>query len=240
METIWTRVGSALNYLSERGMTGLNSLLEAIRTLIQGDSDLRRRVSFSVAMIALSAKMARADGVVTQDEVRAFYRLFEIPAGEMRNVQRLYNLAQSDTAGFEVYARQMAGLCGSGHDNCMVLQDVLDGLFFIAEADGFVHEDEVEYLRRIAEIFSVDAVHFNRILLRHARPGGTDPYDVLDLPNDSDFSTVRKRYRTLVAENHPDRLIARGMPAEFVKIATSRLAAINNAYELIERSRVPA
>lgn len=240
MDSVWSRLGAALVSLSARGASGVGSLLEVIRTMFGGDPALRRQVGFSIAMIALSAKMARADGVVTQDEVRAFHKIFEIPAGEMRNVQRLYNLAQADTAGFEAYARQLANICGSGDDNCLLLQDILDGLFYIAEADGVVHEREVDFLRRVSEIFRIDAVHFQRLLARHARPMGADPYAVLDLPIDSDFGVVRKRYRTLVSENHPDRLIARGMPADFISIATNRLAAINSAYELIEKSRVPA
>jgi DnaJ like chaperone protein len=240
MDTIWSRLGAVFSGLPTRGVSGVGSVLEAIRNMFGSDPTLRRQVGFSIAMIALSAKMARADGVVTQDEVRAFHRIFEIPQGEMRNVLRLYNLAQADTAGYETYARQLAGLCGSGHDNCLLLQDILDGLFYIAEADGFVHEREIAYLRRIAEIFRIDAVHFERVLARHARPSGSDPYAVLDLPPDSEFELVRKRYRKLVSENHPDRLIARGMPKDFIAIATNRLAAINGAYEMIEKSRVTA
>lgn len=240
METVWSRIGAMLASLPSRSASGLVALFEAIRTSFRGDPDLRKQVGFSIAMIALSAKMARADGAVTQDEVRAFHDLFEVPDAEMRNVQRVYNLAQADTAGFEAYASQLAQLCGSGDENCLLLEDILDGLFFIAEADGVVHDREVTYLKRVAEIFRIDEVHFHRVLARHARQSGQDPYAVLDLPASAGFDLVKKRYRTLVAENHPDRLIARGMPADFIAIATSRLAAINMAYEAIERSRIVA
>jgi DnaJ like chaperone protein len=240
METIWSRLGAMLASLGTRGSSGVSALIEAVRSAFRGDPELRRRVGFSIAMIALSAKMARADGVVTQDEVRAFHQIFEVPADEARNVQRLYHLAQSDIAGFEYYAEQLAGLCGSGDENCLLLEDILDGLFFIAEADGHVHEREVAYLRRVAEIFRIDENHFERVLARHAHTGAVSPYTVLELPPNAPFEQVRKRYRSLVAENHPDRLIARGMPAEFIAIATSRLAAINSAYEAIEKRRVTA
>ncbi|HEV7414655.1 MAG TPA: DnaJ family molecular chaperone [Tianweitania sediminis] len=240
MDSIWSRIGAMLSSLPSRSLSGFSAVIEAIRTTFRGDPELRKRVGFSVAMIALSAKMARADGVVTQDEVRAFHDIFEVPDGEMRNVQRLYQLAQQDTAGFEAYAAQLAGLCGSGDENCLLLEDILDGLFFIAEADGHVHEREIAYLQRIAEIFRIDEVHFKRVLARHAQASDWDPYAVLDLAPDAAFEQVRKRYRSLVAENHPDRLIARGMPADLIAIATSRLAAINAAYEAIERSRVLA
>ena len=116
--------------------SGVAGIVEAVRTVFGGDPDLRRRVAFSVAMIALSAKMAKADGVVTQDEIRAFQQIFEIPASERHNVARLYDLAKQDIAGFEAYAQRMAGLCGSGKANCAMLEDILDGLFHIAKADG--------------------------------------------------------------------------------------------------------
>lgn len=240
MTHIWSRLGHLLSDLATRGATGVSALLELVRSAFRSDPELRRKVAFSIAMIALSAKMARADGIVTPAEVAAFHRIFEVPAEEMQNVRRLYSLAQQDTAGFEAYAGQLAGMCGGEEENCLLLEDVLDGLFTIAEADGYVHEREIAYLARVAEIFRIDAVHFDRILSRHVRKGGINPYAVLDLPVDTPFEMVRRRYRVLVAENHPDKLIAHGMPAEFIAIANNRLAAINGAYETIEKSRVTA
>jgi DnaJ like chaperone protein len=211
-------------------------MAEAVRTLFAGDPELRRKVAFSVAMIALSAKMAKADGVVTQDEVRAFQAIFEVPPQETRNVARLYDLAKRDTAGFEVYARQMASLCGSGGPNCMMLEDILDGLFHIATADGVLHEREEGFLHRVAEIFSIEEDHYQTILSRHVELGSADPYIVLGIERGQPLAEVKRHYRKLVAENHPDRLIGRGLPQEFIAIATTRLAAINAAYEIIERS----
>lgn len=218
----------------------LSGVIEAVRTLLEGDPDLRRRVAFSIAMIALSAKMAKADGIVTQNEIRAFQQIFVVPQSEERNVARLFDLAKQDVAGFEAYARQMAGLCGSGRQNCDMLEDILDGLFHIAKADGMVHEREIGFLRRVAEIFDIDETHFETILSRHAVLAEADPWRVLGVDRNAPFSEVRSQYRKMVAENHPDRLIARGVPEEFLAIANNRLAAINTAYEAIERSMRPA
>jgi DnaJ like chaperone protein len=215
--------------------SGIGGVVDAVRAIFGADPELRRRVAFSVAMIALSAKMAKADGIVTQDEIRAFQQIFEIPAAERHNVARLYDLAKKDVAGFEAYAEKMAGLCGSGHKNCAMLEDILDGLFHIAKADGVLHERENLYLHRIAEIFRIEESHYQSILARHALLGEADPWLVLGVERDSPFAEVRKRYRSLVAANHPDKLIARGVPEEFIKIATTRIAAINAAYEMIER-----
>lgn len=233
--SIWDRLGDFIARISSSASSGVVALVEAVRTVFSGDADLRRRVAFSVAMIALSAKMAKADGVVTQDEVRAFQQIFEVPPEETRHVARLFDLAKQDVAGFEAYARQMANLCGSGHANCLMLEDILDGLFHIAKADGMMHEREAEFLHRIAEIFRIDEAHYQSILSRHVDLGSADPYTVLGIERGQPFDEVRRRYRKLVQDNHPDRLIARGLPQEFIKIATSRVAAINAAYESIER-----
>lgn len=233
--SIWQRLGEFATRVSSTVLAGAASVVSAVRTALGLDPELRRQVAFSVAMIALSAKMAKADGVVTQDEIRAFHEIFSAPPSELRNVARLYDLAQADTAGFEAYAEQVAGLCGSGHKNCAMLEDILDGLFHIAKADGLLHERESRFLHRIAEIFEVSEDHYRSILARHIDLGEADPYVVLGIPRGTPYEDVRKTYRTLVQNNHPDRLIGRGMPAEFVAIATRRLAAINAAYEAVER-----
>ena len=234
------RWAKLFEYVGDAANDAISRIVEAIRTVFEGDPETRRQVAFSVAMIALSAKMARADGVVTHREVDAFRSIFAIPQHEEANVARLYNLAKQDVAGFEHYARKLAGLCGSGDRNCQLLEDILDGLFHIAKADGAVHDAELHFIERVAQIFSVDDAHFARILARHVRGRGYDPYAVLGVTPETDFSEIRRRYRQAVAENHPDRLIARGVPEEFLTIANDRMAALNNAFDAIEKARLAA
>ena len=207
-------------------MSGLRAILAGL-----ADSELRRQAAFAIAMIALSAKMAKADGVVTRPEIDAFVRSFAIPPGEESNVSRVYNLAKRDIAGFEAYARDVARLFA---EDPKMLEDILDGLFDIAKADGAVHERELLYLGRVAEIFGFDEHGFARIRARHVAGDFGDPYLVLDADPSWDFQRLRRHYRKLVSENHPDRLIARGVPEEFLRIANDRLAAINSAWERIE------
>lgn len=235
--SIWQRLGEFASRISTAVITGASSVVAAVKTAFGGDPELRRKVAFSVAMIALSAKMAKADGVVTQDEIRAFHEIFSAPDHELRNVARLYELAQTDTAGFEAYAAQVVRLCGSGDSNCAILEDILDGLFHIAKADGVLHEREHLFLHRIAEIFQISEDHYHSIVARHLDLGEADPYVVLGVARNKSFDEIRTVYRKLVAENHPDRLIGRGMPEEFIAIATRRLSAINAAFEFIERER---
>lgn len=233
--SIWGSIGDFVSRVGTSATSGVAAMVEVVRTAFAGDPQLRRQVAFSIAMIALSAKMAKADGIVTQDEVRAFHQIFSIPPSEARNVARLYDLAKSDVAGFEIYAARMASLCGSGLPDCAMLEDILDGLFHIAKADGVLHEQEGFYLRRVAEIFQIGNEHYVAIRARHVDDGTIDPFAVLGIERGRGFDEVRRQYRKLVAENHPDRLIARGLPPEFIAIANSRLAAINGAYEAIER-----
>ena len=198
------------------------------------DTAQRRQVAFSVAMIALSAKMAKADGVVTGEEVAAFRGLFRMEAGEAGNVARLFDLAKRDVAGFESYAARIAGIYS---DDRQGLEDVIDGLFAIARADGAVHEAELRYLKVVAEIFGIDAHGFERIAARHVIPEEGDPYIILGVSRTLEFAAIRRHYRKLAAENHPDRLVARGLPPECMAIATERMAAINRAYNRIELER---
>lgn len=192
-----------------------------------------RDVVFTTGLVALAAKMAKSDGVVTPAEVEAFGRVVEVSEAERPGVERLFDLAKGTTAGFEAYARQLAT---AFHDEPALLEDVIDGLFHIAKADGAIHEAEERYLRAVAEIFGFGEEAFARIAARHVRLAD-DPYAVLGLEADATDAEIRARHRALVQENHPDRAIAHGLPREAVAIATGRLAAINAAYDRIAGQR---
>lgn len=234
--TIWTRFA---DFVIDTAGGAIATIIEQIRTVFEGDPETRSRVAFSVAMIALSAKMAKADGVVTADEVDAFRDIFEIPAHEAQRVSSLYNLAKQDTAGFESYAAQMARLCGQDAEDgqdCPALYDILDGLFHIAKADGVVHDKEIAFLRRVAEIFQLTPRAFESVLARHVSNPAQDPWAILGIDRHADFETARRAYRQLAREHHPDALAARGVPDEFRRIGNDRIAAINIAWEIVRES----
>jgi DnaJ like chaperone protein len=205
--------------------------------LAEGDGqDNTRKIAFTIGVIALAAKMAKADGTVTQDEVVAFREIFTVEADEVENVTRIYNLARRDTAGFESYARQIAKLFSPGSP---VLEQLLDGLFHIARADGKVPPAELDYLRRVAEIFGFDEARFERI--RQSQIGieecENDPYCVLGVSASAEEDSVKAAYRRLVRENHPDRLMAEGMPQEAIARANAKLALLNAAWESVRAKR---
>jgi len=230
--SVWRWIGE----VAESGVGALGALFAWTGSLFAGIGDpaTRRQVAFSMALIALSAKMAKADGIVTASEVAAFRSIFAVPESEQGHVTRLFDLARRDVAGYDAYAARIAALYADNRD---ALVDVLDGLFAIAKADDAVHEAEFAYLESVATIFGIDGPAFERIAARHVIGPEGDPYLVLGVDRSWPRSEIRTQYRKLVAENHPDKFIARGLPEEFIAIANDRLAAINRAWEQIERER---
>lgn len=227
--SVWQRLAEFIGSFSER--TGLaGSLANALDpdNWIPGGKE----TAFTIAIIALSAKMAMADGAVTISERYAFNRNVEIPPGAEVQVQRLFDLARQDVAGYEAYARKIRRFFIDSPDT---LEHVLDSLFFIATADGLVHEAELDYLKSVSMIFGFDDARFEQLAAQHIVTDAPDPYLVLGLAPTADANEVRRVYRMLVAEHHPDRLIAKGVPEELVKVATARMAAINGAYSQINR-----
>jgi DnaJ like chaperone protein len=214
----------------------IGALVGALAGLVGLDAQAQADpgIVFTIAVIALGAKMAKADGVVTDEEVEAFNRIFRVSPDEEANVRRVFNLARQDTAGYETYAGQIARLFAG---NPAMLEDILDGLFEIAKADHVLHPGEAQFLERVAEIFGFAPNEFRRIRATHFEPDKADPYVVLGVGYGASDEEVRRTYLRLVRENHPDSLMGRGVPEEFLRMATDKLAAINGAYEKIKTER---
>jgi DnaJ like chaperone protein len=235
--SIWGKIGGAAAGMLVGGPIGAAVGVLAGHFLIDRDvaaDDGDPGVAFTIAMIALSAKMAKADGVVSDEEIEAFDRVFRVPPNEQASVRRFFDLAQQDTAGYEAYAGQIARLYAG---RPAVLEDILDGLFEIAKADGVLHPGEDAFLERVADIFGFAPGEYRRVRASHFAPDAADPYVVLGVSYDASDEEIKRTYRFLVRENHPDSLIARGVPEEFVKLATDKLAAINGAYDKILAER---
>ena len=232
MVSIWGKVSGLGAGFLVGGPVG--ALLGAVAGHFIFDREADPGVVFTIAVIALAGKMARADGSVSDVELQAFARVFQVPPQEEANVRRIFNLARQDVAGYEAYAGQIAKLFVG---NPALLEDVLDGLFEIAKADGVLHPGEARFLERVAEIFGFAPNEFRRIRASHFAPELTDPYVILGVSYVASDQEIKLTYRRLVRENHPDSLIARGVPEEFIKLANDKLAAINAAYEKIQSER---
>jgi DnaJ like chaperone protein len=235
--SIWGKISGAGLGLALGGPIG--ALLGALagHVLVDREGALfgqpPRDLLFTTGLVALAAKMAKSDGVVVHHEVEAFERIVDVPPNEHERVQRLFDLAKHTTEGYEAYARQIGE---AFRDEPKLLEDVLDGLFHIAKADGAVHEAELHYLEAVAAEFGFGPADFERIAARHVRRAD-DPYLILGADRVMSDEDLKRHYRKLVIENHPDREIARGLPPEAVKIATERLSAINAAWARIEAER---
>lgn len=198
------------------------------------DRSATRQIAFTIAVIVLGAKMAKADGVVSRAEVAAFKEVFHVPAHELKNVARLFDQAKADPAGFEPYAKQIARMFRRDHP---VLEELLDGLFHIAKADGGVHNAEIAFLKSISDLFGFDDNEFARIRESQLGPDKADPYTILGTKRTASNEEIKQAWRKLVRDTHPDKLMAQGLPQEFVELANEKLATINAAYDKVAKER---
>ncbi|MET4101669.1 DnaJ like chaperone protein [Roseovarius sp. MBR-78] len=227
--SIWTRISEAVQALAK------GESLAHVFDRLRGPPE--RSVAFTIAVIALSAKMAKADGRVTRDEVTAFRDVFQIPPEEEKNAARIFNLARQDVAGFEDYAARIARMFADAPET---LCDLMEGLFHIAAADGVYHPDEDVFLGRVAEIFGLDEARFRALRARYVPDARPDPWSILGVSADMPMAEIRAAWRAQVRDCHPDRLRARGVPDEAVRLAERRLRDINNAWEEITAMRTPS
>ena len=223
--SLWTRISDAIAALSAG--EGLSAIFDRLR------APPERSVGFAIAVIALGAKMAKADGQVTRDEVTAFRDVFHIAAKDEAGAARVFNLARQDVAGFEVYATRIHAMFKEQPET---LNDLIEGLFHIAMADGFYHPNEDAFLEQVAQIFAISDMEFRALRARFVPDAVPDPYSVLGVRPDMDIEAMRQVWRKLVRENHPDAMMARGVPEEAVRLAEKRMVDINRAWEDIRSS----
>ena len=231
--SIWSHLAQAATLLRSLGGP-LGTLVRDTwgRTGLAGGAPSRhKQVAFTIAAIALAAKMASADGHASEDEFQTFQRLFRVPEQEQANAARFYRMAKASTAGFEAYATQARKVLG-GHQD--VLEDLLEALLLIAVTDG-VHEGEMAYLDSVAEIFGISGQAYARIRALYLPQAEDDPFMILGIEPGAPLADVRAAWRAMVKEHHPDRHMAHGTPVEFIRVAEDRMAAINTAYHAIMR-----
>lgn len=228
--TIWQTITNAASAIRTEAVA---PLLDALGIRAPDDGQDGRGVAFTIAIIALSAKMAKSDGFVVEDEVAAFRRVCRFDDREEANFRRVFDLAKRDIAGFESYASQIGKLLAREAE---LRLDVLEGLYVIAAADGILHEREDSYLQRVATLMGISESEHAWVRSLFVSDAA-DPYTTLGLTPQASNDEIRRRHRALVKENHPDRLMGDGVPPEFVLIAEKRLAAINAAFDRLARDR---
>ncbi|WP_170378049.1 TerB family tellurite resistance protein [Ruegeria profundi] len=225
--SIWTRISDALSALAQG--ESLTAVFEKLR------SPPERSVAFTIAVIALGAKMAKADGQVTRDEVTAFRDVFQIARDDEEGAARVFNMARTDVAGYQDYARKIARMFS---EDSTTLCDLMEGLFHIAMADGFYHPNENEFLEEVSRIFGQTDAQFLALRARFVPDAPNDPYVVLGVSREMSIAEIRKVWRKLVRETHPDAMMSRGVPEEAIRLAEKKMIDINRAWDEINGATV--
>ncbi len=219
---------------------------EAIRRFWKGINPLKlwrhskeaRHVSFIQSMAGLAAKVAKADGQVSENEIRVFKKLFVIKEEETSRVARIFNEAKKSAKGYEKYARQLAEISA---ENVELQENIIDNLFKVAAADGDVTGEEFELLGRIAEIIGLPEGNYEMLkglyTPKAKNPVIQDYYDELGVLYTATDTEIKARWKKLIIQNHPDRVQAKGGSVEAIEAATAKMAKINFAYQEIVKMR---
>ena len=187
---------------------------------------------FALSLIVLSAKLSKADGQVSKEELIAVKDKLKIPENEIDQVGKIFNKAKEESAGYEPYAQQIAQIYKG---NINVLEEVINILFYIAEADGNVSKSELKMIEHIAQIFGLTEVQFNSIRESRKSSDKLNPYIVLESNPDDTIEMIRKRYLKLSKEHHPDLLMNKGVPQEVIDESKAKMRVINAAWDQIQK-----
>ena len=187
---------------------------------------------FALSLIVLSAKLSKADGQVSREELIAVKDKLKIPDNELDQVGKIFNKAKEESQGYEPYAQQIAQIY---RGNLNVLEEVINMLFYIAEADGNVSKSELEMIESISNIFGLTQTQFESIKESRKSTGKSNPYIVLESNPNDDIQTIRKKYIKLSKEHHPDLLICKGVPKEVIEESKKKMRAINSAWDQIQK-----
>jgi DnaJ like chaperone protein len=187
---------------------------------------------FALSLIVLSAKLSKADGQVSKEELIAVKDKLKIPENEIDQVGKIFNKAKEESAGYEPYAQQIAQVY---RGNINVLEEVINILFYIAEADGNISNSELKMIEHIAQIFGLTEIQFNSIKESRKSSDKLNPYIVLESNPDDTIEIIRKRYLKLSKENHPDLLMSKGVPQEVINESKAKMRAINSAWGQVQK-----
>jgi len=187
---------------------------------------------FALSLIVLSAKLSKADGQVSKEELIAVKDKLKIPENELDQVGKIFNKAKEESAGYEPYAQQISQIYKG---NINVLEEVINILFYIAEADGNVSKSELKMIKHIAQIFGLTEIQFNSIEESRKSSDKLNPYIVLESNPDDTIEIIRKRYLKLSKEHHPDLLVSKGVPQEVIDESKAKMRAINSAWNQVQK-----
>ena len=196
-----------------------------------------RDTVFSIAVVVLAAKLAKADGPVKRAEIDAFKRMFRFAPENAKDIAKLWDGARESAEGFEAFADKLGEAFS---DNRTVLEEVLASLFAVARADGPLNQAEERFLAEVRRRFALNERAWESArtgATGRIEPAGPDPYEVLGVARSATNDEIRAAWRQLMRENHPDTLASRGVPPHFVEQATRRVSEFNAAWNRIKKER---
>ena len=187
---------------------------------------------FALSLIVLSAKLSKADGQVSKEELIAVKDKLKIPENEIDQVGKIFNKAKNESTGYKPYAKQIAQIY---RGNLNVLEEVINILFYIAEADGSISQSELIMIEDISKIFGLSGSQFNSLKESRKSSDKLNPYIVLESNPDDSLNEIRKRYIKLSKEHHPDLLLSKGVPPEVIEESKKKMRSINSAWDQVQK-----
>ena len=206
----------------------------AVADRASADQSRLESAAFSHALIALAAKLAVVDGSPNKAEYAAFDALFVDERTQPAQARSLFMKRVTDTSSALQYARQIAGMTAGKTELHL---DLMQRLLQVATADAALNAAELELLRAVATIFALDRETFRGLVAQTMVPQGASPYAVLGISSRATDLELREHYMARVQRLHPDRYQAAGASAETIAMLSDQLAAVNAAYQTVQKLR---
>ena len=194
-----------------------------------------KQVAFFAALFACLAKIAKADGRVDESEIKKIEEIISIKLNLNKEHRKfainIFQKAKDDNVSFESYASNIYQILSSSQNSLLVFYEIL---FELALADGILHPKEDELLKKIPRIYRFDKNVYKSLYEKYVDQN-RNYYEVLGLSENSSFSEIKKAYLKKRKEFHPDTLIGKGLPEEFIGKAKEKFIEIQEAYEALEK-----
>ncbi|HHH44636.1 MAG TPA: co-chaperone DjlA [Gammaproteobacteria bacterium] len=242
-------IGAALGHNFDRGL-GSN-----LGAQFKPGAQERVQTAFFTALFSVMGHLAKADGRVSPDEIevaRDVMRRMNLNEQMRKAAIGLFNQGKQPGFPLQDVLRQFRQEC---HRRRNLMQMFVEILMHAAHADGKLDSAERGVLEQVRQALGFTTLEFRHIeaLVRNARhfggggfggdatasPGASlqEAYEILGVERSASDAEVKKAYRRLMNQHHPDKLVAKGLPEEMIRLATEKTQEIKKAYDLVKASR---
>ncbi len=240
-------LGVALGHNFDKGLNLADEMAG-----FQRGSQQRIQTAFFTASFSVMGAICKADGQVSDDEIalaRQVMGQMQLSSEQQKAAIALFNEGKKDGFPLTEVLQQLKREIGFQPN---LQRMFLEIQLYAAYADGVMHEDERRLLRKACEILRFPRHEFDqldaaiRAQFHHqssgqgGRPASIslqDAYAVLNVSKKSTNAEIKRAYRRLRSQHHPDKLVSKGLPEEMIKIANDRTHEIRTAYERIREER---